>query len=92
MCLAVPMKLIEVTDDAMSGVADLDGARTKVNLSLIDEPTLGDFLIVHAGFAIERLDEEEANTRLDMFDELGEQWREQERERQSSSPDGEAQS
>ena len=77
MCLAVPMKLVELGDNAQSGVADLDGARTRVNLSLIDAPQLGDFLIVHAGFAIERLDEEEANARLEMFEELGEQWREQ---------------
>ena len=77
MCLAIPMKLIELGDGAQSGVADLDGARTRVNLSLIDAPTLGDYLIVHAGFAIERLDEAEANARLEMFSELGAQWREQ---------------
>jgi hydrogenase expression/formation protein HypC len=87
MCLAVPMKLIELGDDAQSGVADLDGARTRVNLSLIDEPQLGDFLIVHAGFAIERLDEGEANARLEMFDELGEQWRKDEAARQETAPD-----
>jgi hydrogenase expression/formation protein HypC len=81
MCLAVPMKLVELSDDAQRGVADLDGARTRVNLGLIEDPSLGDFVIVHAGFAIERLDEGEANERLAMFDTLGEQWREQEAER-----------
>ena len=71
MCLAVPMKLVEVTADGQHGVADLDGTRYDVNLDLIESPGVGDFVIVHAGFAIERLDEAEADARLQLFDELG---------------------
>lgn len=75
MCLAVPMKLVEL-DDAGGGVADLDGTRYDVDLTLIEEPRLGDFLIVHAGYAIERLDREEAEARLELFDEWGRSYRE----------------
>jgi len=71
MCLAVPMKLVEVTPDGGHGVADLDGARYDVNLDLIEAPQIGDFVIVHAGFAIERLDADEADARLALFAELG---------------------
>lgn len=69
MCLAVPMQLIEKCADDL-GIAELDGIRCSVNISLIDEPALGDYLIVHAGFAIEKLDEEEAEARLQLFAEL----------------------
>ena len=77
MCLAVPMKLVEVTPDGGHGVADLDGVRYDVNLDLIEAPQLGDFVIVHAGFAIERLDADEADARLELFDQLGALHREQ---------------
>ena len=69
MCLAVPMKLVEIRQD-QTGVADLDGVCHAVNLSLVDAPRPGDFVIVHAGFAIEKLDQEEADARLALFAEL----------------------
>lgn len=69
MCLAVPMKLVEMKDEN-TGVADLDGVRHEVDLSLIESPATGDYLIVHAGFAIERLNREEADIRLLYFAEL----------------------
>jgi len=69
MCLAVPMQLIDVRDDG-SGTGDLDGTRHEVDLSLVDTPAAGDYVIVHAGYAIEKLDEAEANERLRMFEEL----------------------
>ena len=75
MCLAVPRTLFEL-HDAGGGVADLDGTRYGVDLTLIEEPRLGDFLIVHAGYAIERLDREEAEARLELFDEWGRSYRE----------------
>ena len=69
MCLAVPMKVIEVSADG-SGVADLDGTRYDVKLTLIDNPRPGDYVIVHAGYAIERLDQAEAEAQLALFQEL----------------------
>lgn len=69
MCLAVPMKLVEVRGDD-TGIADLDGVRHDVDLSLVAEPRTGDYVIVHAGFAIEKLDQEDADARLALFAEL----------------------
>jgi hydrogenase expression/formation protein HypC len=68
MCLAVPMVVVETRDDGW-GVCDLDGIRREVNISLVDA-VAGDYVIVHAGFAIEKLDRVEADARIAMFEEL----------------------
>ncbi|MCF7853453.1 MAG: HypC/HybG/HupF family hydrogenase formation chaperone [Candidatus Pacebacteria bacterium] len=70
MCLAIPMKLSELRDGGQ-GVVAMEGATYDVNLSLIENPRVGDYLIVHAGFAIEKLDRAEADERIQMFEELG---------------------
>jgi hydrogenase expression/formation protein HypC len=76
MCLAVPMKLVELADRTR-GVTELNGTRYNVDLSLVTDVTVGDFLIVHAGFAIEKLDREEADERLRLFDGMAAVWAEQ---------------
>jgi len=63
------MQIDELRDDDR-GVLNLDGITHEVDLSLIENPAVGDYVIVHAGFAIERLDREEAETRLQLFQEL----------------------
>ncbi|MEI7902716.1 MAG: HypC/HybG/HupF family hydrogenase formation chaperone [bacterium] len=68
MCLAVPMKIVEIRADG-KGVADLDGIRHVVDLSLVTV-RLGVYVIVHAGFAIETLDQEEADATLALFAEI----------------------
>ncbi len=69
MCLAVPMRIVEVRPDGI-GVADLDGSRQEVNLALVPDAGVGSYVIVHAGFAIERLKEDEANAILAVFEEM----------------------
>ena len=69
MCLAVPMKIIEVRGDG-TGVAELDGSRHEVNLTLVPDAGIGTYIIVHASFAIERMNEHEANTILSVFAEI----------------------
>lgn len=76
MCLAVPMKLVELADRT-HGVTELNGTRYNVDLSLVTDVAVGDFLIVHAGFAIEKLDREEADERLRLFDGMAAVWAEQ---------------
>jgi hydrogenase expression/formation protein HypC len=71
MCLAVPMKIIEMKDDD-TGRVEANKVNYNVNLSLIKNPQLGDYVLVHAGFAIERLDKEEADKRIELFKELAE--------------------
>lgn len=72
MCLAVPMKIVEVRSDRI-GVAELDGSLQEVNLALVPDAGVGSYVIVHAGFAIERMNEHEANTILEVFEELAAQ-------------------
>lgn len=69
MCLAVPMKIIEINEDR-TGIAESGGVSRKVNLKLLDGCAVGDYVIIHAGFAIEKLDEEQAAKSVALFDEL----------------------
>ena len=69
MCLAIPMKILEIREDG-TGLVEMDGARHEANLSLVADPKPGDYVIVHAGFAIEKLDEKQADEQLALFAEL----------------------
>ena len=71
MCLGIPMKVVAV-DPAGTGTVELDGVRHDVDLTLIESPRTGDHVIVHAGFAIERLDPAEADARIELFRSLAE--------------------
>ena len=68
MCLAVPMKLIQF--EGVNGVVESDGVIMDVNIMLIEEPKIGDYLIIHAGFAIQKLDKKEALETINLFKEL----------------------
>lgn len=59
MCLAVPAKIIELADGE-NALCDFNGITKEVNIALIDEPKVGDWVIVHVGFALNRIDESEA--------------------------------
>lgn len=71
MCLAVPMRVIELLPDAKARV-ERDGLEAVVDVSLVESPKAGDYLIIHAGYAIQVLDLEEAEERLRLFAELAE--------------------
>jgi len=69
MCVGVPMQVISI--DGSDAVAEIDGVRRQASLMLMaDEVRVGDFVIVHAGFAIARLDEDEARQTLAMMREV----------------------
>ncbi|MFH1006024.1 MAG: HypC/HybG/HupF family hydrogenase formation chaperone [Candidatus Latescibacterota bacterium] len=68
MCLAIPMRLVRM--DGNSGVAEVGGMEREIGLQLVDEAEVGDFLIVHAGFAIQKLDEVAAQETLALFEEM----------------------
>ena len=69
MCLAVPMKVVKlVTSDR--AVVDADGVSMEVSLVLVGEVNIGDYVIVHTGFAIEILDLEEAEKTLSVLKEI----------------------
>ena len=67
MCLAVPSRIVEIKDQVAT--VDVDGVTREASLMLLDDVSIGDYVIVHAGFAIERIDEEVAQQTLkDMRD------------------------
>lgn len=68
MCLAIPMQVVEIEEDR--GMVEQGGVRRPVDLRLLEEVNIGDYVIVHAGFAISRLDTEEAEETLRLFAEL----------------------
>jgi hydrogenase expression/formation protein HypC len=68
MCLAVPMKVITKQDS--SGIAEIGGVKKEINFMMLPEAQIGDYVIVHAGFAIQRLNEEEAHKTLALFREM----------------------
>jgi hydrogenase expression/formation protein HypC len=74
MCLAVPAKIIQITmtdDDLLrTGVVDFSGVQKEISLAYVPEAVQGDYVIVHAGFAISLLDESEALASLQAFDDL----------------------
>ena len=72
MCLAVPARVVALLGDQWVEI-EVGGVRSRVSIALIDEVALGDYLIVHAGFAITRLDVEEAEKTLALFDEIAAQ-------------------
>ncbi|HIJ84187.1 MAG: hypC [Magnetococcales bacterium] len=71
MCLAVPMEIIAIDADGTGTVA-LDAVRFKVGLILVEDPQIGEYVLVHAGYAIEKLDTAEADARLALFRTLAE--------------------
>jgi len=69
-CLAVPGKIVEIDEIKEHAVIDYgDGTKRKANVTLVDVK-LGDYVLVHAGFAIQVLDEKEAQETLDLFREI----------------------
>lgn len=68
MCLAIPLKLIEI--DGKNAVGESMGMRRKLRVDFIPEPKIGDYVIVHAGFAIERLPEKQALEDIEAWEEI----------------------
>jgi len=69
MCLAIPAEVVEIFEDE-TALIEFGGAKRKVSLALVDGVGTGDFVLVHAGFAIEKLSEEEAEQTLALFQEI----------------------
>jgi len=67
MCLAIPSKIVEIENDL--GIIDVDGVQRQVSLFLLENPQIGDYVIVHAGFAIHKIDESVAMESLQILRE-----------------------
>ncbi len=70
MCLALPGKIIEIK--GKTGIVEMLGVSREVSLELIKDYKLGDYVLVHAGCAISKVDEEEAIKTMELFNELKE--------------------
>lgn len=73
MCLGIPGKVIEVRDEGglRMGRVDFGGVRKEACLAYVPEVALGDYVIVHVGFAISRVDEQEALRTLELLSHMG---------------------
>jgi hydrogenase expression/formation protein HypC len=71
MCLAIPMRIVEIEE--FTGVAEVDGVSRKVRLDLLPEVLLGDYVLVHAGLAIARVDAGEAEETLSLLRKLADE-------------------
>lgn len=70
MCMAIPMKIVRFTGES-DAIAECDGVRREVKLSLLsDEVSVGDYVIIHAGFAISKLDTAEAEETIAIMREV----------------------
>ena len=70
MCLAIPARIEELTTPG-NAIVNLGGARKEISLALVDEAQVGEYVIVHVGYALQKLDQEEAELTLKMFAEMG---------------------
>jgi hydrogenase expression/formation protein HypC len=68
MCLGIPAQVMELAESV--AVVEVGGVRREVSVELIDDVATGDWVIIHAGFAIQKLDPEEAEKTLHLFKEI----------------------
>ncbi len=69
MCLAIPAQVVEISGNE-TAVVELGGIRKAISTALLDEVAVGDYVIVHVGYALERLNVAEAEETLRLFAEL----------------------
>ena len=66
MCLAIPVRVVELGDGS-NAIVDLGGIRKTISLALVDDVQVGDYVILHVGYALSRLDPAEAERTLALF-------------------------
>ena len=70
MCLALPARIVELLPDSQ-GLIDVGGVRKRISLELVQDTQPGDYVIVHVGYALQKLDPFEAERTLQLFAEAG---------------------
>jgi len=71
MCLAIPVRVVELLANDMARV-DVGGVRKEISLALVDDVSIDDYVILHVGYALQRLDQDEAEKTLALFAEMAE--------------------
>ena len=70
MCLGIPAKVIEINKETLIGKVNVGGIEKEANFQLVPDIKIGDYVLLHAGFAIQTLDKKEAKKTLSMLKEL----------------------
>jgi len=68
MCLGVPMRIVSI--DGETAICEIDRVKREASLMMIEDARVGDFVLIHAGFAMEKLDQADAEATLQLFREL----------------------
>lgn len=85
MCLAIPGQIIEIIDEENRlAQVDVVGVRRTVNIGLLDSAGPGDWVLIHVGFAISQIDEEEAMATRLLLEQMGAEYEQELRELQES--------
>ncbi len=72
MCLAVPGRIVEIVDESQQiAKVEVSGVRRNISVALLDDVQVGDWVLIHVGFAIQKVDEEEALQTLALLQQLG---------------------
>ena len=75
MCLGIPAQIVELVDPGGGlAKAEISGVRREISLALCPEATIGDWVLVHVGFALARIDESQARETLELLEQLGPQY------------------
>ncbi len=83
MCLAIPGQIVEImNEDLQLAKAEVSGVRRNINIGLVDEPDdgrikIGDWVLIHVGFAMSKIDEAEAHSTLRALEEIGEAYQQE---------------
>ena len=80
MCIAAPAQIVEINKEENTLYADFGGARQMAKMDLLPDAEVGDYVLIHAGYAIEKLTEEAAKESLEAWEELLEMLEEEDRE------------
>lgn len=73
MCLAIPGQIVEiVSEEGCIAKVDVGGVRRNVNIALLDNVMVGEYVLIHVGFALSKVDEHEAIATLKLLEEMGE--------------------
>lgn len=80
MCIAAPAQVVEINKEENTLFADFGGARQQAKMDLLPDVELGDYVLIHAGYAIEKLTEEAAKESLEAWEELLEILEEEDKE------------
>ena len=83
MCIAAPAKIVLIDEESNICAADFGGVRQNARLDLLPDAKIGDYVLIHAGYAIEKLSEQAAKESLESWDELLEVSEEEDREREA---------